>query len=75
MISFPSPRALLLAATLFSAGCATATSEAPAACPPWPVAGPAVAAELAALPAERHPALFDWIERLARLRDQLRVSR
>ncbi|GAB4184168.1 MAG: hypothetical protein OHK0024_24270 [Thalassobaculales bacterium] len=67
------PRALMLALTLCVSACATAASD--AACPPWPPAGAAVAAELDGLPAAEYPALWAWIERLARLRDQLVVCR
>jgi hypothetical protein len=41
------------------------------ACPPWPTAGPSVAAELEGLPWERMPATADWLGRLDKLHDQL----
>lgn len=60
-----------------SLACATAACSAPVvtACPAWQPAGPAVAAELAQLPPERFPATWDWIGRLAKLRDQLEACR
>lgn len=75
MISWTSPRVLTLAATLCLTACAGTGSSGPGACPPWPVAGPAVAAELERLPPAEYPATWGWIERLARLRDQLQVCR
>ncbi|GAB4197828.1 MAG: hypothetical protein OHK0024_36770 [Thalassobaculales bacterium] len=63
----------MLALTLCVSACATAHSD--AVCPPWPVAGAAVAAELEGLAPGAYPALWAWIERLARLRDQLAACR
>lgn len=76
------PKLLLALATalpLFLTGCGTAISEPPArvvsnTCPAWPVAGPAVAAELVAkLPPAVAPATWEWLGRLSKLRDQLKV--
>lgn len=53
--------AVLLTSCL--AGCTTTISK----YPPWPKAGPAVAEELARLPAEEYPASWDWIDRLAKI--------
>lgn len=78
------PKLLLALATalqLSLAACGTVSSE-PAApvpvsgCPSWPVAGPAVAAELEAkLPPDAAPATWEWLSRLLKLRDQLKVCR
>lgn len=73
-----SPLALLSIVTLCFSGCVTAPSDPPAvihACPAWPVAGPLVADELSTLPADRFPALWEWLGRLAKHRDQLEVVR
>lgn len=61
----------------FALACAMAACSAPpvTTCPPWPAAGPAVAAELDALPPERFPATWAWLARLAKLRDQLEACR
>ncbi|MGQ9370547.1 hypothetical protein [Azospirillum sp. A39] len=65
-------RVAALAGMALLTGCAGAISEpAPAACPPWPIAGPAVAAELETLSGEDYPALWGWIDRLAVLQMQL----
>jgi hypothetical protein len=68
-----SPLVLALTAMLLSTGCATGASDVPrlSVCPPWPVAGPAVAAELGRLPEAEYPATWEWVGRLAVLRDQL----
>ena len=62
---------LIALATSFLIGCATAGSK--PSCPPWPVAGPAVADELerGLAPAENYPATWMWLTRLDKLRDQL----
>ena len=62
---------LLAAATIFLNACASGTSS----CPPWPVAGPEVAAELEQLPPKAFPAFWEWMNRLANLRDQLEICR
>lgn len=68
---------MLLAATLSLclAGCAARSSD--PAVPVWPVAGPAVAAELerACAPQVACPALWDWIARLDVLKRQLDIAR
>jgi hypothetical protein len=72
MLSLMPPRAALLALTLCLSACAQVPSSA---CPPWPVAGPEVAAELARLPPLASPRLYDWLGRLAVLHDQLEACR
>ena len=49
----------------------TACAKARCDCPPWPVAGAAVAQELDYLPEKDFPALWEWLARLEKLRDQL----
>ena len=56
----------------FLTGCASATISS---CPPWPVGGPVVAAELERLPDAEYPALWAWLGRLAVLHDQLAECR
>lgn len=79
MISSRRRLVLVATATISLAACATAASEpaprAVAACPPYPVAGPAVADELERLPASQVPALWEWFGRLDRFRDQLEAVR
>ena len=58
---------LMLLLTLSASGCAKAGCD----CPPWPIAGPAVAKELDYLPEKEFPALYEWLARLDKLRDQL----
>ena len=58
---------LMLLLTLSASGCAKARCD----CPPWPVAGAAVAQELDYLPEKDFPALWEWLARLDKLRDQL----
>lgn len=60
--------ALALVALALSSGCARVTSD----CPPWPEAGPAVAAEMDQVPEAGFESFWDWIDRLEDLRDQLR---
>ncbi len=69
--------ALLLLLTIFCGGCATAGSDSGRLCPPWPSAGAGVARELESLclPEERCPALWDWLQRLDRLKRQLDACR
>lgn len=43
-------------------------------CPPYPVAGPAVAAELEAIDPSTIPATIEWIQRLDRMADQIEVQ-
>lgn len=43
--------------------------------PPWPVAGPEVAAELERLDPAGIPATIEWIGRLDKLRDQMEAAR
>jgi hypothetical protein len=54
---------------------ASCASAPPPPCPPWPVAGPAVASELVRLPEAQYPATWGWIARLDVLRDQLEICR
>ena len=61
------PRVLMLLLMLFVNGCAKARCD----CPPWPIAGAAVAQELDYLPEKEFPALWEWLARLDKLRDQL----
>ena len=61
------PRVLMLLLTLSVTACAKARCD----CPPWPVAGAAVAEELDYLPEKDFPALWEWLARLEKLRDQL----
>ena len=61
------PRVLMLLLTLSASGCAKAICDSP----PWPVAGAAVARELDYLPEKDFPALWEWLARLEKLRDQL----
>lgn len=64
---------LLLSLTLFLAGCARTISD----CPPYPVAGPAVAGELEKVCYVKDqavcPHLFSWLDRVGKLRDQLKA--
>lgn len=69
-------RSLLLIATLCLSGCGAvgfSSEPTPQACPAWPVAGAAVAAELSRLDAAAYPATWEWIGRLDKLRRQLEV--
>jgi len=73
--------ALATALPLFLTACGAATFDPPPpvvldTCPSWPVAGPAVAAELETkLPPAAAPATWEWLARLSKLRDQLKVCR
>jgi hypothetical protein len=74
----PELRALLtLTVMLFLSACAGVSFErVPVnACPPWPVAGPAVAGELARLPSGDYPHTWEWLARLDKLRQQLDMTR
>ncbi len=53
--------------------CAPAVCE-PLDLPPFPYAGPKVAAELATLGAGEYPYLWEWIGRLNKLRQELEIS-
>jgi hypothetical protein len=64
---------LLLAVALFSTRCTTASYS--GACPPWPQAGPEVAAELEPFGYEGHAAFWNWMARLATLKRQLELCR
>lgn len=65
--------ALLLAAAAFSTQCTTASYSGP--CPPWPAAGPEVAAELEDVPYEGHEVFWLWMARLETLKRQLALCR
>lgn len=58
---------LMLLPILFVNACARARCD----FPPWPIAGAAVAQELDYLPEKDFPALWEWLARLDKLRDQL----
>jgi hypothetical protein len=66
------PRTLFLTLTMLTTACIGASSEAPApvivGCPPWPVGGPAVQAEISAIPKENRVALDNWRQRLFRFK-------
>jgi len=66
-----SPLLHLLALTFLLSGCATAASN----CPAYPPAGKAVAEELIKMCYHQNvnncPAIFEWLERIERLRLQL----
>ena len=64
-------RALPFALVLAMTACAGASSINQ--CPPWPVAGPNVAAELETIPFEGYEHFWNWMARLDKLRDQLAV--
>ncbi len=71
-------RSLAPILALFLSACGGVVSEAsPAVCPPWPIAGPSVAAELerVCLPEEHCPATWDWLKRLDLLKRQLDLCR
>lgn len=69
------PRLLLLLIVASCCnGCAMAGSD-PSLCPSWPVAGPAVADELARIDPAELAATWAWIGRLDRLRAQLEECR
>ena len=59
--------ALILLLLLCVTGCAREICNTP----PWPIAGQTVAAELDFLPPTEFPALYEWLARLEKLRDQL----
>ncbi len=71
----PSP-VLILALSLTACG-GVVSEPAPSICQPWPIAGPAVAAELerVCLPEARCPATWAWLKRLDLLERQLSVCR
>jgi len=66
---------LVLAASLLISlsGCGMLTDSDPSICPPYPVAGNAVADEIEdrMFPAENYPAFWGWLNRLDVLREQL----
>lgn len=64
-----------LIASLIACAAAGCSPVLPSACPPWPPAGPAVAAELGRLPAAEYPATWEWMARLSVLHDQLAACR
>jgi hypothetical protein len=66
--------ALSLIAMMFLSGCATRGSET-SVCPPWPVGGPKVAEELENIPYHGYEDFWSWMDRLAKLRDQLEACR
>lgn len=59
----------LIVLTIFLSGCARTISS----CPPYPVAGPAVGAEIKKVcnPVSDCPRLFEWLDRIGKLKDQL----
>lgn len=56
--------------------CGAGSGEPPVltSCPPYPVAGPAVAAELSTLDETKFPAFIEWMQRLDKLAEQLEVQ-
>ncbi|MGE5145627.1 MAG: hypothetical protein ACM3N5_02710 [Candidatus Eiseniibacteriota bacterium] len=60
---------LLFIVATFSTRCTTASYSGP--CPPWPAAGPEVAAELEAFSYEGHEDFWNWMARLDTLKQQL----
>jgi hypothetical protein len=60
---------LLLTVVTFSTQCTTASYSGP--CPPWPAAGPEVAAELEEFAYEGHEDFWNWMARLETLKQQL----
>lgn len=69
------PAVMALLSGCAGAGFEAAAPSSAAACPPWPVAGPAVAAELERLSEADYPATWAWIDRVAVLREQLALCR
>ncbi len=59
---------LMLGATLCLSSCAGENYKP---CPVYPLAGPSVAAELQQFSAEECPALWEWIGRINKLRQEL----
>ncbi len=68
---------LLLAGLLFLSACGARSVEEPQilTCPPYPVAGPAVAAELETLNPDNFQATEEWLGRIDKLADQLEVCK
>ncbi len=67
---------LIVAGSLFLTGCVT-TSDRPTitACPTYPIAGKAVANELALLNQNDFPNLIEWIGRIDKLAEQLELCK
>ena len=62
---------LSLIALAFLSACVGGNFKDLSTCPPWPYAGPDVAANLEALPLEGNAPLWEWLGRLTNLKDQL----
>lgn len=63
---------LMLSAQSFLSSC---TAESYDYCPEYPVAGPAVAAELEKIPPQELKASWEWIGRVNKLRQELELCR
>lgn len=74
MFNWLKRRALPLIVAAWLSGCAGANSDL-STCPPWPEAGPKVAAELERVPYEGYEDFWNWVARLDTLKRQLDACR
>ncbi len=64
---------LTLVATIYLSSCAAANYR--GSCPIYPIAGPNVAAELEKTSYEQAPALWEWLGRIDKLRQELEICK